>query len=288
MKIQNQLVSIKNGNKEINFTNLILNSYLNLFRDSCLNFKDKDLKYCLINFNKTNNITIDSIEMNFNLVLEANFQDMLENISSSVIINKYYYKDEFLGEEARWKDFEGQAIKELGFATRNEETGKYTLYAYLNVSEYNIIVQKSQPIVISRIDKIQSDMETWSPSKEIKGPYHLSMRGLLEYSGLTYVQTIPKLYSIGFGNSPEVMEKEFLAKDLTFIKNKNKIDIQESFKVLYNNKPFLNYLIYKFKLYKIVYNGLEIQEIDTGMYYHQFLKLKKHGELKLSIEYGRS
>ena len=41
MKIKNESVTIKIGNKERSFHNLILNSYIDLFADSFLKFKNK-------------------------------------------------------------------------------------------------------------------------------------------------------------------------------------------------------------------------------------------------------
>lgn len=49
MKIENKEIGIKIGDKELKFTNMILNSYLDLFADSFIEFKNKDLPYCLLN-----------------------------------------------------------------------------------------------------------------------------------------------------------------------------------------------------------------------------------------------
>ena len=287
MKVQNKLVSIKIGKKEKVFTNLILNSYLNLFADSFLSFKDKDLEYCLVNFTKTNTIDETSTTMQYDLSLEGAFQDIIEELSDSKIVNKYTYKDEFLGEQARWSDFEGLTIKELGFAKRDEQTGEYTLYAYLNVENYNIVVQDSQPIVISRIDEVETDMMFYSNNDIIKAPYHLTMRGLLEYEGLNYIQTIPRLYSIGFANTENKIDKEYLIEDLDISTSNNKITINNDFEAYYNNQPFLNYLVYKFKMIKIEYDVFNKIETDTGMFYHQYKRITKHGILNLSVEYQR-
>lgn len=290
MKVTNQLVGIKVGNKQYNFTNLILDSYLRLFAQSFVKFVDKDLDYCFINCTKTNNVSTSSTEMNYDLVLEAKFQDIIEELSPTTIINKYYYKDEFLGQSGRWDDVKGQTIKEIGFGKYDEKYGTYYLYAYINVSDYNIVVQDSQPIIISRIDKIVSDMMLYTNnSQKVKAPYHLSMRGILEYSGNEYIQTVPKLYSLGFANEPSNIIKEYVRDTLSMTTGGTEINFLNDFEAYYNNSPFYNYLVYKFKLYKITYPDIDkVEYVDTGMFYNQYLKLNKHGKLGLSVKYERS
>ena len=205
MKIENKEIGIKIGDKELKFTNMILNSYLNLFADSFNSFKNKDLPYCLISFNTLNNITEYSTEMSYDLILEAEFNKNIEVLSPTSIINKYYYRTPQVGQE--WGSFIGQQILNIGFANYDYVTNKYEIYAFLDVSNYNIIVQDKQPIIISRTDKITSDMNLWTNSSKIKAPYHLSMRGMLNYEGMEYFRSIPKLHSIGF-RSPSIQFKQ--------------------------------------------------------------------------------
>lgn len=305
MKIENKEISIKIGKKELKFTNLILNSYLNLFADSFINFQHKDLPYCLISFNKNNIINENSTEMEYDLILEAEFNKNTEILSPKSIINKYYYRNPQVGQE--WNTFLGKSIINIGFANFNYNTGKYELYAFLDVSNYNIIVQ-DQPIIISRIDKITSDMNLWANSSEIKAPYHLSMRGMLNYEGMEYFRTIPKLYSVGFGVLPYTLNKEYLVEDLTIQRNGTGIvEIQDVLEAQYksntkyfnsniyfNNdwyfqEPTYNYMIYKFKLFKETYPNPEEEAVwvDTGLYYTQYKKLTKNGKLNLKIKYER-
>lgn len=308
MKIENKEIGIKIGDKELKFTNMILNSYLDLFADSFIGFKNKDLPYCLLNFIQMNDeITEDSTEMNYDLILEADFNKNIEVLSSTSIVNKYYYRNPQVGQE--WSDFVGYKIKEIGFANYDYTLNKYVIYAYLNVSNYEIYVQDDQPIIISRIDKITSDMNLWANSSEIKAPYHLSMRGMLNYEGMEYFRTIPKLYSIGFGVLPYTLNKEYLVDDLTIQReNKGIVKIQDVLEAQYrpntkyfntdiyfdNNwyfeEPTYNYMIYKFKMYKETYPNPEEDPVwlDTGLFYTQYKKIEKSGNLNLSIKYERS
>lgn len=308
MKIENKEIGIKIGNKQLKFTNMILNSYLDLFADSFIEFKNKDLPYCLLNFIQMNDeITEDSTEMNYDLILEADFNKNIEVLSSTSIVNKYYYRNTQVGQE--WSDFVGYKIKEIGFANYDYTLNKYIIYAYLNISNYEIYVQDDQPIIISRIDKITSDMNLWANSSEIKVPYHLSMRGMLNYEGMEYFRTIPKLYSIGFGILPYTLNKEYLVDDLTIQReNIGIVKIQDVLEAQYrpntkyfntdiyfdNNwyfeEPTYNYMIYKFKMYKEIYPNPEEDPVwvDTGLFYTQYKKIEKSGNLNLSIKYERS
>lgn len=308
MKIENKEIGIKIGDKELKFTNIILNSYLNLFADSFINFKNKDLPYCLVNFTHYNNkIDKTSTEMNYDLILEADFDKNIEILTENSITNKYYYRHAQVGQE--WETYKNKAIIDIGFANYDYVSNKYVIYAYLNVSNYNIMVQDNQPIIISRVDKITSDMSMWANNSEIKAPYHLSMRGMLNYEGMEYFTTIPKLYSIGFGVLPYSLSKEYLVEDLVIqrgdvgiVEIKNVLEAQYKSNTKYFNTdiyfdnnwcfqdPTYNYIIYKFKLYKETYENPENPPvwIDTGLFYTQYKKISKNGKINLSIKYERS
>ena len=307
MKIQNKEIGIKIGDKELKFTNMILNSYLDLFADSFVEFKNKDLPYCLVNFNNINNITEDSTEMNYDLILEADFNKNIEVLSPISITNKYYYRNPQVGQE--WEAYIGKPIISIGFANYDYILNKYIIYAYLDISNYNIIIQENQPITISRIDKITSDMNLWVNNSKIKAPYHLSMRGMLNYEGMEYFRTIPKLYSVGFGVLPYALNKEYLVDDFTIQKeNTGIVKIQDVLEAQYkastkffntdiyfdNNWHFqectYNYMIYKFKLYKEIYTNPEEDPIwvDTGLFYTQYKEAEKNGKINLSVKYERS
>ena len=134
MKIRNEEVSIKIGNKEHKFTNLILNGYLDLFADSFLDFKNKDLTYCLVNFTHSNvGINENSTSMNYDLVLETYLEDEIEILTDRSITNKYYYDKEVSGGK-NWSEFASRQIQDIGFAMYNSTTKKYIIYAYLNVA----------------------------------------------------------------------------------------------------------------------------------------------------------
>lgn len=219
MKIENKEVSVKIGNKTKTFKNLILNSYLNLFADSFIDFKNKDLPYCFVNITKTNsNIDENSTTMEYDTILEADFSNNIEILTENTLINKYYYKNLVNGENSL-SNYLGQTIKELGFGNYDYETESFKIYAFLDVSRYDLYIQKNQPIIISRIDKITSDMKMYSTLDEIKGPIHLTTRGLLETKGMEYDTVVSKLHSVGFGTLYNKIEDEFFVDELKFEKD---------------------------------------------------------------------
>lgn len=179
MKVKNLEVSIKVGNKQHKFTNLILNKYLDLFADSFLEFKDKNLDFCCVNLtNEKTLVTAESTEMPFDTILEFNSAERSELLTENTVINKYNYESPLAGYNSL-SSYIGQYIKQIGFGIYDYEAKKFELYAYLDVSKYNIVVQEGQPIVISRMDKVSTDMNFWSNANAVKCPYHLTTKRII-------------------------------------------------------------------------------------------------------------
>ena len=296
MKVKNLEVSIKVGNKQHKFTNLILNKYLDLFADSFLEFKDKNLDFCCVNLtNEKTLITAESTEMPFDTILEFNSAERSELLTENTVINKYNYENSLAGYQPL-SSFIGQYIKQIGFGIYDYEAKKFELYAYLDVSKYNIVVQEGQPIIISRMDKVSTDMNFWSNSNAVKCPYHLTTKGLLEVNGYEYVTVIPKLYSLGFGALPYKYTDEYLVEDLNISKTGvgeitiNNILNNYAKNDLYPQEGTANLLIYKFKLYRKVFIDPEQPPTlqDTGLFYVQYKQLERFGQItKLKIRYER-
>lgn len=198
MKIQNESVTIKMGNKEKSFHNLILNSYIDLFADSFLKFRNKMLTYCYIKFDTTQTINENSTTMEYDTILETNYYKTNETYSENTIINDYIY-DIALTDYPEISEFTGHQITGIGFGAYDNNTSQFLLYAFLDVSKYQIIVQEGQTITISRKDKIKSDLLFSSPFSTVKYPTHLTMRGILELEGMEYNEIFSQLYSVAFG-----------------------------------------------------------------------------------------
>lgn len=248
-----------------------------------------------------------------------------EIFTEDTIINKYYYDKEVQGQPLL-NNFLGHSIREIGFASYDENTDKYMLYACLNVSRYNITIQDNQPVIISRMDKITSDMKMWTNNTIIKTPVHLTKKGIQHIKN----KYISKLYSIGFGILPYEVNREYavdclctektgvgklkivpISKDGLFPKtglypNKNLYPQKE--KVV--KDFFTNYLkeslvpeknlyphkelypkgsTYKYLIYKFrLYEITEESCVATEYYYNQYKKMNKYGELELIVTYERS
>lgn len=217
MKIKNESVTIKIGNKERVFKNLILNNYLDLYAESFVSFKQKWLPDCFIKFQDTQYIDEDSTTMDYDVILEANFKDMQQIFTENNVTNKYMYYTE-LSISASIQDFKEKPITGLGFGKFDHATQKATIYAFLDISNYNIIIQDGQEIVISRTDKIITDLQFYSPFSEVTFPVHLTMNGISQITGMEYDTIYSKLYSIGTGTLYNQINNEVLVEDLDFKK----------------------------------------------------------------------
>lgn len=308
MKVSNEFVRIRTGNKEKIFRNLILNNYLKLYADSFLEFKDKTLNACLINFTHDNNITEDSTSMGYDLPIIADSRDIFQKNSPTQITTEYYYRRQISGEDIyisnNYKQWFGSTIKDIGFAHYDYGTQKYKLYAYLNVSAYNVVLQENQPLAVVRQDKVTSDYDFWSNSPRVNAPFHLSTDGFKDIVGFEATYYYPKLYSIGFGELPYSLQKEYKVEELDIIQNNNVITIngvQGNYlsDTLYMSSDILmsddllmreatwRYLAYVFHLWKRE-NPESDNYIDSGLNYVQYLDLRQHGKLDLSIKYERN
>lgn len=217
MRIKNECVSIRIGNKEREFHNMILNNYIDLYAESFISFKDKILPYCAIKFGGSQDIDENSTTMEYDVMLEAELPSISEIFTKDTIINKYmYYKE--MNESSSIQEFEGKYISGIGFGNFDDETKAFVLYAFLDVSKYNITFQESQSIAISRTDKITTDLQFYSPCSEVKFPVHLTMKGLLEIKGLDYDKVYSELWSIGTGSLYNVIEDEIPINNLDFRK----------------------------------------------------------------------
>ena len=317
MKIKNEDVTIKIGNKKMSFRNLILDNYIELFRDSFLEFKNKALKYCFIKFNTTQTINEKSTTMDYDIIMNCETYEIKQIYAGNTITNKYTYNKEFVNDNNiidTIKNHVGDKICGIGFGDLKvvEDEGAITIfepviYAFLDVSDYNIVVQEGQEIIISRIDKVSSDLLFFSPYPVLKLPYHLSIEGYLATTGMEYSEIVPKLESIGFGNLSNVMRDEIPAEQLNItkegidtinigpltLKNEGK-GLYPSYNLypsedLYPQKSTPRWIIYKFRMYRIEYDRDTSEEtwVPVGGYYYQSQYTEAFGKMNLKIKYER-
>lgn len=264
MKIRNDLIEIKIGNKKYDFNNLILNNYLSRCAKSQLIEKPLNsipymlqLSYVLIKFDEPFDIQIDTELHNADFDICFVFGSKYnQSISEQQIIVEYNY--ETTENPAIWdynkktavgvnlSDYYGRKITAIGFNSYwpddSNLTNKFPVGAVLDTSNYNIYLQENQDLSITRRDIITTDALFYSNNKEkVSGPAHLAPIGLPQiirepifynddktgwndYNGLD--RCSGKLYSIGLSSYTDYIDKEFvIGEDIEVEANENELNI---------------------------------------------------------------
>lgn len=255
MKIKNELIKIKNGKNILEFTNLILDAYLQEFAKAQMSVNNlnqsgyqKLLKYCLLKFDEPlefdetsdlPNETFDICLMDIAQVNQIGKEQQI-SIQYNYIFNPnsyiYNYKDHSRS-GLNISDFYGKKITAIGWNDWWTPTmqGNYTpVKAILDVSSYNLYLQDKQEFSVTRKDTISTDALFFSPTNKITYPVHLAPNnieniysreiGIWQYWDET---AYPVIYSVGLGNTPTEIIQEYVINDSeVFMNNKgNKIII---------------------------------------------------------------
>ena len=235
-------------------------------------------------------------------------------------------------------EYKGRKIAALGFQIWFYSAGTWNLKlcAYLDLSDQNIYIQENQDILIVRQDSFYTDAKFYSSDKKLNYPLHLSPISTVEFfEPIYFVQEETEdiitwehcqadkshfvLYSVGFSNSIDKIEKEFIiGEDVEGIQENNKIIfknienkylnrlIQPSLNIfpnvnLYPLQEKFKYIIYKYRLIEGKLTGEiqydeELQEYFhieedtyTGVYYLQAkeIELPINKNIDLIISYDR-
>lgn len=258
MKIKNELVSIKIGNKHYDFNNLILDTYLERFAISQLNLEDtynnisteKMLRYCLLKFDTPLENLKENSELHnqdFDICFGISAQNS-QIINEKQISIQYAY--EMMTDIFDYKnnttvvgidEYYGKKITAIGFNTiwwnDKETTTKYPVCAVLDTYNYDIYLQENQDLSITRKDIITTDALFYSSNSKFTGPLHLVPEYLTRYVGPVldkneppisrYINTIkPKLYSIGLSSYVDYIDKEFVdGQDVQVEQNGTELNI---------------------------------------------------------------
>ena len=227
--------------------------------------------------------------MGYDLPIIADSRDIFQKNSPTQITTEYYYRRQISGEDIyisnNYKKWFGSIIKDIGFA-------------------YNVVLQENQPLAVVRQDKVTSDYDFWSNSPRVNAPFHLSTDGFKDIVGFEATYYYPKLYSIGFGELPYYLQKEYKVEELDITQNNNVITIDGvqgnylsdtlymSPDILMSEDLFMReatwrYLVYTFHLWKRE-NPESDNYVDSGLNYAQYLELRQHGKLDLSVKYERN
>ncbi len=204
MKVKNEYVDIILGSKKYHFKNKILYQYLSRIADRQLakqgNFAYKSfaLNYCFLKFD-TPLESDEPVINDFNVWIGVN-QDTrgIESLGNSGTTIKYNYSDDsgvydlknnVNYENNGLQNFIGRKITAIGFNSRFNNSGAYPnsskMCAILDTSNYNIVINEGERLLVVRKDTIQSDAQMITEFPDIiKAPTHLRPYGLREIESL--------------------------------------------------------------------------------------------------------
>lgn len=219
MKIGNEYVQIKKGNKTYIKKNTILDTFLQRVFNSQINptySTRPEITNCYIKLDTPlENITTSStftfsndfdIKLYKNIFSEYEFKKMSTILDDRINVRyrftndgNFQYKDNYYGSMNDFNMFNGRKITAIGF-------GLYeTCYAVVDVSDMNIIINKGEELSISREDIYESD----GICDKYDYPLHLvNFTANKDYDMNLGEQTIAQLYSVGLGNTKGIMETE--------------------------------------------------------------------------------
>ena len=314
MKIINDIVTIKIGNKIYNYKNMILNEYLNKFVENqcCYRVKENHgmaLIYIYLKLKTPikNDINAESKIKIGEFDIYSYSRAKYRQVISEQQINIYY---DYIFKSYDIENYFGNKIMAIGFST--DFSKESYVDAILDTSNYNIYIEKNQEISISRKDVITTDTLFYTNRKDlIKGPVHLCPAGIEEIFKTKIYQNKAhaRLYSIGLSSYPNYIDKEYIiGTDIEMKANNNEIDIIGLENYFNNNIPvYLNNMLYagnelypiktnyKYVIFKyLVYQQEYIDEsteltddFDTDCFYYQTIPINKFGKTNLKIKYER-
>lgn len=335
MKIKNDLVSLKIGDKQYDFNNLILDEYLKRFANAQLDLEHLEnfgysrlLSCCLIKFDTPiKNIQGDLEIENQGFDICFFRSNNKQNVSEQQIIIQYEYNTDAILDYAKnstidISNYYGKKITAIGF--NSYHTTGLKICAIMDVSNYNIYLQKNQDIAITRRDIITTDAMFYSNNiNKVPGPVHLCPDGVPQIIHQPNIYNQDKtawssfnnkgygiLYSIGLSSYPDYIDKEFIIEQDIQVENKGiELNINGLENYLTNDSPLFcgeniyastnlypvktnyKYIIFKYKAWQKVHSGsygdLISEPTDTGYYYYQAIPIEKFGKSDLKIKYER-
>lgn len=264
MKIKNEIVNLKLGNKQYDFNNLILDEYLKRFARFQLSedniakvSDDRKLKYVLLKFDtpieniqtstKLNNKDFDICFVGGTITNQTIAENQIsiqynyETQSNSLIYD--YSKN--TANNIRLSDYYGRKITAIGFnsnwADDSNFSWKTPVCAVLDTSNYSIYLQENQDFAITRKDIITTDAVFYTNNKQkIQGPAHIAPFGIPQIIEQPNIYNDDKtawsffndsgygiLYSIGLSSYTDYIDKEFIiGQDVDIENNEAEITIK--------------------------------------------------------------
>lgn len=305
MKIKNEYVEIKIGNKIYKKQNMILNTYLYRLFNSQISTSalSSNINRCYIKLDTPiENVDYDT-ELNgntdFDIILipavrnekiasivssSSNYVKLKYSFNDNVFKynNKTYYSDDF-------SMFNKRKITAIGFGNG------YNCFAFLDTNNMNIVINGNEKTIITRVDNFMSD----GSSKDFDYPFHLIQDAIyydLDDSRDEFTKA--QLYSIGFGNTSGYMEEEYLINNVETSVDDNSItlNVNRTKKIghypsedlhfpFYPTKDNSKYMIFKYRLYRSINNQLFVY---LDKYYTMSKKNENFGNLEIKLSLERS
>jgi len=258
MKIKNELVSFKIGDKQYDFNNLILNEYLKRFviaqlsKDNITKTSiERALNYCLIKFEspfETINGNVELKENDFDICLIPEVKHEQEINENQIIVQYKYemqenttiidYKKNIISipNEIVLSNYYNKKITAIGFASNILDDNIAPVCAVLDTSNYNIYLQENQEFVITRRDIITTDALFYTNNKnKVPGPAHLAPYGIAQILNIDNSinwgnfnrQGYGILHSIGLSSYTDYIDKEFIiGEDIQVEQNGTELNIK--------------------------------------------------------------
>lgn len=217
MKIQNKYVDIKIGNKSFRKHNFFLDSYLEIFSKSQyqINFSQRGLMsgvYLKLD-TPLNNVKYDTqlSDAYFDVYIYSNKLQTIKNSNNLSAI--YTYSNDvsyYLNENNTWVEYQDRSL----LNGRKITAISFCLQTFLDTRNYNLMIENSEIINISREDLIVTDA-IYRGNDEF--PYHLDVENkytIYESGGAPYSAEIKtRLYSVGLGYNIGQMDEEYIIGD---------------------------------------------------------------------------
>ena len=313
MKIINNNVTVKMGEKIYNFHNLILNTYIKRMvisqqSDDITKWTPPTLSKCFVKFDKNLNFDIMSVLTQDDFDIYLGVTSTIEKKSTGGSIINYQYS---LPTTDNWNNYIGKKIMALGFADLNNN-----FYACLDCSNYSLTIKQNEDISIARTDTFRTDAYFNSNNSNINYPVHLSIRGIPAFIS-TGTDDFPlvgryayaHLKSVGLGRNRNNMSKEIqinednvtytddsiIFNDLANGKIIEGLYYPASNKYPNSNKypiktgELYSYIFFKFEIYHLLsdFAGNNISQ-DSGYYYTLSVPINESGTFDYSIKYERA
>lgn len=252
MKIKNEQVRLKIGEKQYLFHNLILDAYIKKFIDfqlltdysslTALKYS-RSLSHILLKLDTPIDFNEKSVLQNTDFDIAVLFQSkkITQNFSSNRITTEYLYDNveelnvldysDYITKKI--SEFDNRKITAIAFNTYwRPDTDVLPVCSVIDTSNYNLYLLKNQELTLSRRDIIETDGIFKSDLKAVNFPLHLSPLGFEEKVNDLVSDNHGKAYgmlkSIGLSSNDDLnIEKEFDIEEIGYSITNNTIEFNE-------------------------------------------------------------